>query len=231
MTDKCRCVVFDLDDTLYLERDYVRSGLAAVGEYVRDTFDLQGFQDLAWEAFKSGARGDIFDQALARSGLERTDELIRDLVRQYRTHPPRIALQADAEVCLTKLQGDFKLGLVSDGPIESQRAKIEALGLDAWIQESVLTAELGPEFAKPHPRAFREIEQTFGIGGSECMYVADNPAKDFDGPKSLGWRTVRIRRPGGLYSIEDSGQNVDSEFSHLCIDELVDPSVSNRGRY
>ena len=225
MSGRIRCVVFDLDDTLYLERDYVRSGFAAVGDYVRDTLAVEGFQDLAWELFESGARGDIFDRALVQSGLTRSDELIRDLVQIYRTHEPRIALEEDAVACLDELDGNCKLGLVSDGPIESQRAKVDALGIGGWIKKIVLTADLGSDFAKPHPRAFREIEQRFEVGGSDCVYVADNPTKDFGGPRSLGWRTVRVRRPSGLYSQLATVDGVDLEVAVLDAEEIIERAI------
>ena len=35
-------IVFDLDDTLYLERDFVRSGFAAVDRWVSDRFAISG---------------------------------------------------------------------------------------------------------------------------------------------------------------------------------------------
>ena len=51
---RIRCVAFDVDDTLYLERDYVRSGFRAVAERVRRDHGLEGFFEGAWDAFSSG---------------------------------------------------------------------------------------------------------------------------------------------------------------------------------
>ena len=65
-----RCVVFDLDDTLYLERDYVRSGFFAVGRYLEERHDLQGFESAAWQEFEAGRRGDIFDHDSMKTGWE-----------------------------------------------------------------------------------------------------------------------------------------------------------------
>ena len=38
-----RCVAFDLDDTLYLERDYVRSGFWAVGRWIESHVAVTDF--------------------------------------------------------------------------------------------------------------------------------------------------------------------------------------------
>ena len=49
--------------------------------------------------------------------------------------------------------------------------------------------------------------------------MADNPAKDFVSPRQLGWRTVRIRRTGGLHAEVAGGSDIDVELS--CLDELL----------
>ena len=70
-----RLVVLDIDDTLYLERDYVRSGFAAVGAWAQDELGVDGLGDRAWAAVEAGTRRTIFDEALAASGVEATDDL------------------------------------------------------------------------------------------------------------------------------------------------------------
>ena len=56
MTDNTLCVVFDIDDTLYLERDYVGSGFAAVGAWIEANLGFRSFSDRCWIAFRSGRR-------------------------------------------------------------------------------------------------------------------------------------------------------------------------------
>jgi putative hydrolase of the HAD superfamily len=192
--------VFDIDDTLYLERDYVRSGFAAVDAWCREHLGRRGFGELAWQAFEGGTRGDIFDRALRQLGLPVEKSLVDQLVAVYRTHDPQIALLPDAAECLAGLRGCVKLAAISDGPLSSQRAKARRLGLDRWMDQIVLTAALGSGFEKPCPKAFQKIEEAFQCAGPRCLYVADNPQKDFQAPRVLGWRTVRVRRPGGLHA-------------------------------
>jgi putative hydrolase of the HAD superfamily len=128
---------------------------------------------------------------------------------------PRIALADDARACLERLAGRAAVAGISDGPPESQRAKVEALQLSRWLTPIVFTAELGLGYGKPHPRAFEIVAAACGVRADECAYVADNPAKDFAGPASLGWRTVRVRRPGGLHSAVPSGNDVSGEVEDL----------------
>lgn len=211
-----RCVVFDVDDTLYLERDYVRSGFAAAGLWAAERLGVRDLASRAWAEFEAGRRGDIFDRVLERCSVPRSAEVIDALVRAYRAHRPTIALLPDARACLDLLRGRCALAALTDGPVESQRAKEDALGLGAWLHPIVLTAALGDGFGKPSPRGFRRIEAAAGLSGSECAYVADNPAKDFGGPAALGWRRVRVRRAGALHAAVDSGPLVQLELRDLA---------------
>jgi putative hydrolase of the HAD superfamily len=204
------CIVFDVDDTLYLERDYVRSGFRAVGERVRERLGVAGFDEVAWALFERGQRKTIFDRALEELGFENEDaNLIGELVRVYRDHRPTIALLPDARACLERLVGRFRLGVVTDGPEESQRAKVEALGLARFIPHVIVTGDLGPCMGKPAPAPFLRIEQATGCRGARCAYIADNPVKDFIAPRALGWRTVRIRRPAGLHARAPGAADID----------------------
>jgi len=206
-------VVFDIDDTLYLEREYVRSGFNAADRWLSANRGIEGLFERAWRAFAAGARGRIFDDVVAELGIG-DESLVAELVEVYRSHRPAITLLPDARECLEMLVGRTGLACVSDGPAPSQGAKASALGLDRWLDPIVLTDELGPGFGKPHKRGFEIVERTAPVG--VCVYVADNPHKDFAGPKELGWRTLRIRRPGGLHFEAESGSDVDGERPDLA---------------
>ena len=210
-----RCVVFDIDDTLYLEGDYIRSGFAAVGEWARQNLKIDDFGTLAWGQFERGSRHTVFDRALKQHGVAVTDDLIARMVEVYRAHAPRIALLEDARACIKSLAPLVRLAAISDGPPESQQAKVTALGLAKLLDPIVLTEALGRGFTKPHEHAFRLTEALTNCQGAECAYVGDNPAKDFVAPKALGWQTVRVRRAAGLHAAEPSGADVDIEIADL----------------
>lgn len=88
--DGRRLVVLDIDDTLYLERDYVRSGFTAVGGWARDELGVDGLGERAWAVFEAGVRRTIFDEALAGAGVEATPDLVTRLAEVYRSHAPTI---------------------------------------------------------------------------------------------------------------------------------------------
>ena len=191
-------IVFDLDDTLYLERDYVRSGFRAVGEWLASIHGISGAAALAWELFESGSRGHIFDEVLARIGAN-SPTLVRGMVAEYQRHAPSIELLPDARTLLSHCQmRQYSTALVTDGPSVAQHAKIDALRLTELIEHIVVTDDFGKEWWKPNPRAFELVQDT--RPSFECIYLGDNPHKDFQAPSQLGWQpSLRVRRPGSLH--------------------------------
>jgi putative hydrolase of the HAD superfamily len=196
-----RLIVFDLDDTLYPERDYVQSGFEAVARAfdaeLRPTFDLAVRMK---QVFESGDRSRVFDSILADLHRPPDPTLIQRMVEVYRNHQPRIRLFADADAALERMASCFKLALLSDGYLAAQRRKVDALGLAQRLDSIVLTDELGRNYWKPDPRAFQKLAADLELSGPQCAYVADNPSKDFVAPNQLGWRSVMVHRPGALYA-------------------------------
>ncbi len=203
-------VIFDIDDTLYLERDYVRSGFMAIG----NALDNPDFGHYCWSLFLDGVRGNTFDLALQK--FPGTRLTIPEMVEIYRTHRPEISLCPDARRFIESLT--CRTGIISDGPVSSQRAKFRALGLLPWIECPLFTGEIG--ISKPAPAPYQIVSRTLNTPYEQCVYIGDNPKKDFAGAKSLGMKTIRIRRPQSLHVSTPSDQNVDAEledFSHFSL--------------
>lgn len=195
-----RVIVFDLDDTLYLERDYVISGLRAVGQWATIALGIDGLGKVMRDRFEAGSRARIFDDSLRDIGMEPRPALIARMLATYRQHRPTIKLAPDAERFLAKRDAATGFAVITDGFLDAQRRKIRALDLYArGIHLGICTDRWGRDCWKPHPRAFRHVEQAFGRSGASLTYIADNPAKDFTAPRLLGWDTVHIVRPGRIH--------------------------------
>jgi len=213
-------VVFDLDDTLYPERDFVRSGFQAVDRWLVSHKAVRGLFELAWQLFEAGERGRIFDQALPRLGLAAAPELISQLVAVYRDHEPAIELAPEAADLLAWLRERGPLALLTDGDHGTQQRKVEALGLAGYCQPIVYTDAFGREHWKPSPKGFLALQDRFGLAAERFVYVGDNPAKDFRAPRALGWRTVRLRRPGGEHALASPASALDD--ADCAITSLTD---------
>jgi putative hydrolase of the HAD superfamily len=203
-------IVFDLDDTLYLERDYVASGLRAVAAWMRGRGMGDGLEEAMFALFESGTRGRIFDEALARCGYDAPAALIAAMLTVYRQHRPQIRMQADAEEYLRHPPERTGFAIITDGFLDAQRRKLRALAVHRrGIGLAVCTDRWGRAAWKPHPTAFRHVQAHYGLPAASFTYVADNPAKDFVAPRQLGWRTVRIARPDRLHKAVVSKMEAD----------------------
>lgn len=211
-------LIFDMDDTLYPEKDYVASGFQAVGRYVERTLGHSGFAAAALRLFQAGEKRQVFNRALAELGLPCTGELIAELVACYRRHEPQIALAADAKAVLSLVGSGVKLGLLSDGYLEAQERKVHKLGLPGRFDAVVLSDELGRACWKPSPVPYERITQLLAVDHEACVYVGDNGGKDFITAKALGWRTVRLRRADGVYA---DAPVPEAYEAHYQIDNLL----------
>ena len=197
-----RAVIFDLDDTLYSEKEYVRSGFAAVAEILPK---INGAEQKLWSLFESGKPA--IDYLLRSEGIY-SDELKEECLNAYRAHTPDIHLYDGVRKMLVRLRQDgYMLGIITDGRPDGQRAKILALGLDSLVDEIIITDELGgTEARKPSDKAFLLMHERLNkisgekIDYSEMCYVGDNTAKDFIAPESLLMRAIYFKNEDGLYS-------------------------------
>jgi len=210
-----RLIAFDLDDTLYPELAFVRSGFRAVARVVEERFHCPGsFYDLLWDIFSAGMRRRTLDEALQQAGFSSDENTVAELVRIYRSHMPDIALYPDAREALKALQGHKRIGLITDGYLETQQNKFAALQLDRYIDKAIFTDAAGREAWKPSPWGYQQLMEHFSLPGTQCVYVGDNGLKDFSGAQALGWITFKIVRNEGLY--KDAGGVADYSLKSLA---------------
>jgi putative hydrolase of the HAD superfamily len=200
-----RFIVFDLDDTLFPERQYVHSGFRAVSAYLHDKGVVgQDLFPAMWRWFNAGEHSKVFNRVLEEYGIVPQKNLIDALVTVYRIHRPEIALYPDARTTLAYFHDRKPLALLSDGYLQTQTAKLETLGIRRYFSAIVLTDQLGRACWKPSPAGFEEIMQTLGGDPAAYVYIGDNPKKDFTAPHRLGWQSIRVRRPEGVYAGDDA---------------------------
>lgn len=213
-----RAVVFDLDDTLYPEREFVQSGFRAVSSYLQKRRIINDdVYPLLWKKFCDGIRGTIFNDVLCELKGEVDDCLIGTLVSVYRNHMPDIRLYPDALSILQWCAAHYRTGLLSDGPANTQQNKIIALNIRSFFNAVILTDSLGREFWKPHHAGYEKLGAVLSVRPQECLYVGDNPQKDFIGAKKLGWMTVHVHRPDGIYA---HVSEPDDNRANVCIESL-----------
>lgn len=193
MTRMCLVLIFDLDDTLYDERQYVASGFKAVADFgaCRFGWDADASFESLIRILESHGRGKVFDIWLKDGGV-RGKAITQAAVRQYRAHEPRIALNEQAKYLLPSIYDRYPLYLVTDGHKEVQARKIKALGISKWFRKMYITHRYGRSRSKPSSYCFNLIRAREHCDWPNLVYVGDNPEKDFVRLNALGAKTIRV---------------------------------------
>ncbi len=193
--DGLKVILFDLDDTLYGEKEYVRSGYRAVAKILLQICDAE---DKLWRAFEQ--KRSAIDAVLTDEQIF-TEELKQKCISAYRYHKPDIHLYDGVKEMLAGLREQgYYLGIITDGRPEGQRAKIESLELEKYVDHIIVTDELGGiEWRKPNKKAFVMMKEHFGVEFDEMCYIGDNSEKDFIAPNMLNMRSIHFANQEGIY--------------------------------
>jgi putative hydrolase of the HAD superfamily len=191
-----RAVIFDLDDTLYREMDYVESGFSKVAAYIEEHhgIDSGSTKDRLLEILARDGRGRVFDEWIREMRLS-SSVTPSELVQVYRGHVPSISLYPEVEAELTKLRSSgILLGIITDGCLAVQQMKIRALGLTDLVDDVVCTDAKGDDYAKPNPRVFLDVVERFGLRPRDSVYIGNDSKKDFIGPRAIGMYSAHMSR-------------------------------------
>lgn len=215
-------IVFDLDDTLYDEIEYCKSGFRAVADFLANQEQSPSpiILETMLQCFKSGERKKVFNAALEQLSIRYNDELIKKLVEVYRNHIPRIKLPQDSCKVLEELSSNYNLSLLTDGFLPSQKLKVKALGIEKYFSFIIYTEELGRENWKPSPVGFKKIIGTLKTRPEQMAYVADNAKKDFIAPNKLGFTTIQLIRPNAIHKEPPSTPDATAKYVIHSINQL-----------
>ena len=206
-----KAIVFDLDDTLYPEEEYVKSGFKAIA----DAFNDDDLYVELYSLFKE-EKSNVYQ----RAGF--SEEQCRKCIDIYRSHFPNISLDNETEKFLRKIKKrGYKLGIITDGRPEGQKNKIKALGLEKIMDYIIITDELGGvEFRKPNPKAFEVMKEVLEIDFNEMMYIGDNPAKDFCIKSVYPIITVQLITEG-IYNNNSYNFGIEPDFQVNKLTEIT----------
>lgn len=192
-------VIFDLDDTLFKEIDYLKSAYREIATMLADRgIDNAYDQMIAW-------RNDGINVFDAINSHYRLGIPVATMVSRYRLHKPMISLTDDCKELLDTLTARHtEIGILTDGRSTTQHHKIDALGLYHYVAEHniVISEEFGSE--KPDERNYRYFSDR--NPHDRYVYIGDNPIKDFITPNRLGWFTI---------GIVDNGENIHKQANTL----------------
>ncbi len=187
-----KAVLFDLDETLvdrstmllnYLQAHYERY-LPKIGvvkfETYRDRFVI--LDDYGYYP-----KEQVFQRLIAEYNLP---FLMEELLLDFRTNYPGYAvLYPGAMDVLTTLKAKgFPLGIITNGSVQSQSAKLSHTDLISKVDTIIISEEVGMK--KPEPGIFRIALERLGVRADEAVFIGDNPGSDIVGGNAAGLKTV-----------------------------------------
>ncbi|MCY6353990.1 HAD family hydrolase [Clostridium sp. ZS2-4] len=215
-----KLIAFDLDDTLYNEKEFVFGAFREVAEYLANKYNLNSerlYEDMI-DILRKEGRGKIFNLICQNYNI---NEDIKALVQVYRNSKPKLKLYDDSLKVLNQLKENYKLGLITDGLASVQWNKIKLLDLEKYFDNIIVTDDLGREYWKPHILAFKNMAEKFDFSPDECVYIGDNPNKDFLGAREIGYKTIRITREEGDHIKVRLDKEYEGDYDISSLNELI----------
>lgn len=188
-----RAVVFDLDETLAVpDRD--RATLLAEATDAADAPALSRseYVEAHRRHLTSETREPIFDDLLADRETEADPEAVAAAYRESVT--TALSPLPNVESMLGTLRKRYRVGVLTNGPVRAQRAKLEALGWESAFDAALVTGEL--EAGKPDPAAFEAILAELDVAAAEAVYVGDDVEADVRGATEAGLDAVHVLKAG-----------------------------------
>lgn len=220
-------VLFDLDDTLVPQAPCLLGAFEAVGAEAAARFGLDPgavVRALREVAADGTASGHVIDDALALVGASVPVEPLVEAFLRWR--PKRLAPYPEVPAVLARLVALVPLGLVTDGDVALQEAKLDASGLRARFSAVVCSDRLGRAHRKPDPAPFLEVLDALGAEPDRAVFVGDHPVKDIAGAKALGMAAIRVRR--GEHAQAATVVEADADVADLVeAERWLQPRLAN----
>ena len=169
-------VVFDIDDTLYNELDYIWSSYQKISKVLN--LDISAEMLAVRRQWK-----DVFQYV---KDTYNTPMSADEIAQMYWDHTMTLELFPDAKRLLDWLKTNhIKTGIISDGRSLTQRNKMKMLGLNDYVanDDVVISEEIGN--MKPCIDNYLYFEKRYP--DTRFVYIGDNTERDFLSPNQLGW--------------------------------------------
>jgi HAD superfamily hydrolase (TIGR01549 family) len=197
-----RLILFDLDDTLcdYASARIVRLrtafSLALDSTEPAQALDLDDLIAQSLEIHPHGT--DHFTELFRRNGINADEaecaaEIASEWYRTNRFHS--LTLFADAVETLKAVRGlppPRTIGLITNGPTDVQRAKIDLFDIEQLVDFVLISEEFGA--CKPDPSIFVEALRLGNAKPDEAVFIGDSPEHDIAGAQAAAIRSIWMNR-------------------------------------
>jgi phosphoglycolate phosphatase-like HAD superfamily hydrolase len=168
--------VFDFDNTLYPEKDYLYQVYYMIGQFVeyQETFDHDIITKFLTDEFEANGREKLFDKLIEKFNLK--EEYKENMLRLLRTGrlPLKLLLFKEMEWIMNEVVNNNRLlFLLTNGNVEQQRNKIvqvEWNGLQKNLR-CYFANEIKP---KPAPDALQLLMEEHALSPEDVVFIGDS---------------------------------------------------------
>ena len=195
--------IFDLDDTLFYEINYLKSAYKHIAKHIAAHTGTDYYEEMLARFYKGE---NVFQWITDNcAGIKFVNK--EWLLKEYRGHIPEITLNEAVKNLLMQLKKlDIPCGIITDGRGITQRNKLQALGIAHLFNDVIISEEFGSE--KPDERNYRYFESKYP--DYNFYFFGDNTSKDFLVPVKLGWQS---------FCIKNNGAHIHQQTLHLLAEE------------
>lgn len=202
-----KAIIFDFDGTLSNRKE---NAYAVFDDYLRPYF--KDFREEEYEAvlqdmMEYDCNGVIsvelrlipfmkkYGKYLPDDFVERFSPYYNEQMFEYTN------LKEETIDVLERLQGKYKLAVLSNGDSIPQHAKVEKVGIEKYFDIVLVSGDIG--YDKPDARVFDYLCSRLGVANKECVMVGDVFATDILGAVNAGcipvWLNTDPERPSKHY--------------------------------
>ena len=200
-------LIFDLDDTLYdMMQPFVRA-CHTIWEaplpfdpwalFIRS----RRISDQLYPLIAQGKMSvdEVGTARILQAAQELGEDIGEQAARRFQQHYRRFQYEAQLSDEMRALLDELSrspliIGILTNGPADHQRRKIEGLGLTRWFAEDHIFISGVIGMQKPDPRAFLHVQQALGLDPAKTWYIGDSPSCDVKGALDAGWHMLFFNR-------------------------------------
>lgn len=193
-------VVFDLDDTLCRHT----GDMAGAYRAAFDRVDTAPFGEPAelWAVLDGppdpddqvGYLGAGFARLAAQYDRPAVDPVALAEALGAEIDTAAVEFLPGAETVLETARSEGPVGVLTNGPADRQRGKVETLGLDARVDTVVYAGDL--DRRKPHADPFERITADLDARAERTLHVGNSLAYDVAGAHNAGLQSAWLRTDG-----------------------------------
>lgn len=229
MIPEIKAVFFDLDGTL-LDRD------TSLKRFIADQYDRyqQEFSQVDKQQYIStfidyDCRGYVWKDKVYRQLLKEFslanltwEKLLEDYIVNFQTFCT--PFRNVRKVLDTLRSNGVRLGLISNGKKQFQRANLHALGIQQHFDSILISGEIG--IRKPDPAIFELGMQQLSVAPENSVYVGDHPENDVKASREAGMI--------GIWKRDSYWKEAEADFIIEDLEELIEivlKGAAENGRF